>query len=290
MKPLFDHIVIAGVGLIGGSLGLAGKKAGIFGKVTGVGRGVANLKLALQRGLVDDISTDLQSVCHDADIFFAAAPVESVPEICLEAAKYLPKGCVITDGGSVKNEIVSQMEERLPKEMRFIGGHPVAGTEKSGAGAAFDTLYKNRYTILTPTENSDDEALAKVRKMWEMVGADVRLMAPMEHDRAMSVISHLPHFAAYALVEAIEEADPSKAIQHFVAGGFKDTTRIAASDPKMWRDIFSMNRGPLLESIEWFEKSLQSFKEAIIENDFDHIQDRLERIKAARKGMDDHCD
>ncbi|HJM83385.1 MAG TPA: prephenate dehydrogenase/arogenate dehydrogenase family protein [Nitrospinota bacterium] len=289
MKPLFEHIVIAGVGLIGGSLGIAGKKAGVFGKVTGVGRKTANLELALEKGLVDQVSTNLASVCHNADIFFAATPSESISNVCLEAAKYLPDQCVITDGGSVKKEIVVKIEKELPNNIHFIGGHPIAGTEKSGAGAAIETLFQNRYTILTPTKNTDAKAKSKVKEMWQTLGSDVRLMDPEEHDQAMAVISHLPHFAAYALVETILGADPSGEIQRFVAGGFNDTTRIAASDPKMWRDIFSMNRKPLLKSIEQFEQSITSFKEAILNDEFDKLQNRLKLVKTARKSMDDHC-
>ena len=290
MEPLFNRAVIAGVGLIGGSLGISGKQAGVFKHVVGLGRSKQNLDTALSKGLVDEVTTDLQGACKGADLFMVAAPVESIADISLAAAQFLSDGCVITDAGSVKGDIVEKMEKDLPSRLHFVGGHPVAGTEKSGAQAAFETLYKNRYTILTPTENTDKNALDRVRKMWEAVGSDVRIMTPKEHDEALAVISHLPHFAAYALVETIMEADPEKTIRRFVAGGFKDTTRIAASDPKMWRDIFSMNRDPLLAHIEEFERSISAFKRDIQNGDFDTIEKRLERIKAARLGMDDHCE
>ncbi len=287
MKPLFEHAVIAGVGLIGGSLAIAGKKAGVFGSVTGLGRGRSNLDKAMELGLVDAITTNLAEACRGADLFFAAIPVESIPGLCVEAAGYLPENCLLTDGGSVKREIVSQLEKKLPRNLRFVGGHPVSGTEKSGATAAVDTLFNNRYTILTPTQSTDPDAVDLVGAMWRAVGANVVTMSPEKHDHAMAIISHLPHFAAYALVEAIVNADDSDSIKRFVAGGFKDTTRIAASDPAMWRDIFSMNQDSLLTAVELFEKSLSSFKNDIINRDFDTLEKKLEKIRDERLRLDD---
>lgn len=290
MKPLFERVVIAGVGLIGGSLALAGKKAGIFKTVVGLGRGKANLDKAITLGLVDEVTTDLSEAVHGADLFFAALPVESIIPVCLKAADGMKQNGIITDGGSVKTKIVEELEKRLPSSVRFVGGHPVAGSEKSGAGAADAALFEGRYTILTPTASSDQQAVDLVTDMWKAVGSDVVTMAPDKHDEVMAMISHLPHFAAYALVDAVSKADDSGSVSKFVAGGFKDTTRIAASDPKMWRDIFSMNKGKLLEAIDLFERGLSELKEMVKKDDFDKLSGRLEEIRSTRLKMDDHCD
>ncbi|MBI5815546.1 MAG: prephenate dehydrogenase/arogenate dehydrogenase family protein [Nitrospinae bacterium] len=277
---------MAGVGLIGGSLALAGKDAGIFKTVVGLGRSRETLGKALALKIIDEASQDHNEAVKGADLFFAAAPVESIIPLCLSVAPHLPDGCIITDGGSVKGAIVRELDEKLPKHVRFVGGHPIAGTEKSGPDAAFSTLYKNRYTVLTPTQNTDPEALLKVRKMWESVGSIVVEMTPEDHDEALALISHLPHLAAYALVDTLDGADKEGAIRRFVAGGFRDTTRIAASHPAMWRDIFSMNREMILEAVGKYEKSLGELKQMIAGGDFDSLEKRLDKIAGVRKGME----
>jgi len=289
MKPLFERVVIAGVGLIGGSLALAGKKAGIFKTVVGFGRGKANLDKALTLGVVDEVTTDLGLAVRGADLFFAAVPVESVIDVCLKAADGMKAGCIITDGGSVKKKIVEQLQKRLPSSVRFVGGHPVAGSEKSGAGSADESLFKKRYTIITPTSSTDPQAVDLVQDMWKAAGSDVVTMGPDEHDEIMAMISHLPHFAAYALVDAVSKADGAGSMRRFAAGGLRDTTRIAGSDPKMWRDIFSMNKERLIESINTFERSLSELKEMVEKNNFDGLKARLDKIRSTRLKMDDHC-
>ncbi|VAX16232.1 Prephenate dehydrogenase [hydrothermal vent metagenome] len=285
MKPIFKRAVIAGVGLIGGSLALAGKKRGIFETVVGLGRRESTLLQAKELGIVDEITIDPIVAAQSADLVFAATPPGSIASLCEEIAPHLPEGCVITDGGSVKEKIVARLDEKLPTHVRFIGGHPVAGTERSGPAAAFDTLYDGRYTVLTPTSKTDDKAIGQVTGMWEGVGARVVTLSPVEHDAAMAVISHLPHLAAYALVETLCEADDEGSIKRFVAGGFKDITRIAASDPGMWREIFAMNKGNLLDSIGRFEAWMDRFKKAIEKGDFDTVQKLLEKAQTSRKDI-----
>ncbi|MBI4665693.1 MAG: prephenate dehydrogenase/arogenate dehydrogenase family protein [Nitrospinae bacterium] len=286
MSFLFNRAVIAGVGLIGGSLGLAGKQRGVFKTVAGFGRNENTLKKALELGLIDEAHTELEKACAGADLFFAATPVESIVSLCVNAGAHLPESCVMTDGGSVKGRIVEDMERLLPNPGRFVGGHPIAGTEKSGPSAAFSTLFDNRYTILTPTQATDTRALSAAREMWEKVGSIVVEMTPEEHDAALAMISHLPHIAAFALVDALNAADPDKTIRRYVAGGFKDTTRIAASHPAMWRDIFSMNRRQVLNAVEAFEKSLGELKYMISEGRFEDLERTLESISVNRKEME----
>ncbi|MDH5477571.1 MAG: prephenate dehydrogenase/arogenate dehydrogenase family protein [Nitrospinota bacterium] len=285
-KVIFKRVAIAGVGLIGGSLALAGKKAGIFGTVVGSGRGRANLEAALKLSIVDEITFDLTEAARGADLFFVSTPVESIAWVIQRAAKFLPDGCVITDGGSVKGAIVNELDSELPDRLHFVGGHPVAGTEKTGATAAFAELFHGRYTVLTPTPRTNQEALGKVRAMWEAAGSKVVSMAPEEHDATMSIISHLPHLAVFSLMEAVCWADPEGKMRRFAAGGLRDTTRIAASDPKMWRDIFSMNKDALLDSLTRYQQSLEGFRQSIEASDFDEIEGRIDRISKERQMMD----
>ncbi|VAX22117.1 Cyclohexadienyl dehydrogenase [hydrothermal vent metagenome] len=286
MKPIFERAVIAGVGLIGGSLAIAGKKAGVFGTVVGLGRTEATLNRALALGIADEISSDIAQALKGADFFFISTPVESIIPLCIKAVPFMKDGCVVTDGGSVKGKIVRELTKALPSSVKFIGGHPVAGTEKSGPDSAFATLYENRYTILTPTATTDPTALNRVTKMWEAVGSKVITMSPDEHDEALAVISHLPHLAAYALVETLDKTDKSGEIKKFVAGGFKDITRIAASHPEMWRDIFEMNKAEVLRSVTNFEASMAGFKKDIENGDFDSLLKKLENAKNLRLAIE----
>jgi len=285
-KIIFNRVAIAGVGLIGGSLALAGKRAGVFGKVIGLGRGKENLATALRLGVVDEVTSDMAEAARGADLFFVATPVESIAPMILKAAPFLPRGCVITDGGSVKQSIVRRVEAELPEGLFFAAGHPVAGTEKTGAQAAFADLYKDRFTILTPTPKTSAQALEKVRAMWAATGSKVVIMTPEEHDEAMAVISHLPHLVAFALMDAVAACDPDGKRRAFSAGGLRDTTRIAGSDPVMWRDIFSMNQSLLLQSLTRFQDSLDGLRMSVESGDFGALQASLERISRARRELD----
>lgn len=285
-KIIFNRVAIAGVGLIGGSLALAGKRAGIFGSVIGLGRGRENLDTALRLGVIGEATSDIEVAARGADLFFAATPVESVAGLVIQAARFLPPGCVITDGGSVKEAIVNRVEAALPAGLSFVGGHPVAGTEKTGAAAAFADLFKGRYTILTPTANTHPAALERVKRMWEAAGAETLSMSPGGHDEAMAAISHLPHLAAFALMDAVIKADPMGEKRRFAAGGLRDATRIAASDAAMWRDIFSMNREKLLAALHLFQESLDEMRQEVEAGDFEAVGRRIERIGKARRAMD----
>lgn len=286
-EVIFPRVVIAGVGLIGGSLALAGKKAGIFGVVAGYGRTTKTLQRASDLGIIDETHTDIKEAAKGADLLFVATPVESVVEVILSAAPALRGDCIITDGGSVKAPIVTELEDRLPNPQNFVGGHPIAGTEKSGPEAASAHLYENRYIVLTPTERTNPDTTKKVDKMWRACGAKTIIMTPDEHDHMLAMISHLPHFVAYSLVEALDEADTSGAMRKFIAGGYRDTTRIAASHPRMWRDIFSMNRDQVLESVIRYERYLAEYRELLEQGDFDGLEKRLEKVRTLRQEMED---
>lgn len=255
------RLAIIGVGLIGGSLALALRRKGVVAEVVGIGRGEANLRRGVELGVIDRYSLDPCSGVQDADMVFLATPVCTIADVVARIAPYLAPGAVVTDGGSVKEEIVVSCEALMPGGTCFVGGHPIAGTEHSGVEAAFATLYDNRRCILTPTERTDPAALAAVAQMWEAAGSEVVLMDVQKHDRVLAAISHLPHMVAYSLVNAVGGYDRfDENILRYSAGGFRDFTRIASSDPVMWRDIALMNRNALLEMIDSFSGSLAELR------------------------------
>lgn len=284
-EPLFVRAVIVGAGLIGGSLAIAGKRAGLFGVVAGVGRNEKTLEKARHLGIIDEAHTDIEEAVKGADLLFVSTPVESIVDIIMKAAPYLDSTCIITDGGSVKGPIVTGVEEKYGQASFFIGGHPIAGGEKSGPEAADADLFENHYTILTPTKKTDAQVVEKVESMWRGVGARIIYMSPEDHDETLAMISHLPHIAAYSLVDALSEADTKGDMKKLIAGGFRDTTRIASSHPSMWRDIFSMNRQKVIESMTLYEKRLAEYRRLIEEGDFDSLEERLTKVRDARNQM-----
>ena len=277
---------IIGVGLIGGSFALALKDAGLVGEVVGVGRGVDNLQKALQLGIIDSYTTDPVEGVIDADLIFLATPVLSIGEVVAKIADHLKPGAILTDGGSVKGAIVDAIEPLLPVGVHFVPGHPIAGTEHSGAEAAFATLYQDRRCILTPTAQTDAEALNKVQTLWEAIGSDVVIMEVEKHDRVLAAISHLPHMVAYALVVAGSSYDRyEENVLEYSAGGFKDFTRIASSDPTMWRDIALTNKEALIEMMTHFEKFFAELKEDIASADKQKLHDFFLKSKQSRDAI-----
>jgi len=278
-----NKLAVVGVGLIGGSLALALKEAGAVGHVVGVGRGLANLETALKLGVVDSFTQNLADGVADADVVFLATPVQSLGSVAEQAMPYLKAGAIITDGGSVKQAVIDAIEPHLRDDVHFVPGHPIAGTENSGAEAAFATLYIDRRCILTPTERTTDEALERIRRMWQLVGSEVAIMAVDKHDRVLAAISHLPHMVAYALVNAVGAYDRyDENVLEYSAGGFRDFTRIASSDPTMWRDIALTNREALIEMMEQFESFFAELKEDIAIGSGERLFEFFRRSKQSR--------
>ena len=263
-SPLhIPNVAIVGVGLIGGSLALALKEAGVAGRILGFDLDADNLAQALQLGVIDHACRSPEEL-FVADLIFLATPVLAMPAALTAIAPHLKPGAILTDGGSVKGAVITALEPLLPPTLRYVPGHPISGTERSGAQAAFATLYRGKRCILTPTEQTDPQALALVTALWQAVGSEVILMDAEKHDRILAAISHLPHMVAYALVNAVGAYDRyEENILLYSAGGFRDFTRIASSDPTMWRDIALTNRDALLEMIERFQVDLAQLKEAI---------------------------
>jgi len=285
-KLFIPRLAILGVGLIGGSLALALKAAGAVGEVVGIGRGLANLEKALELGVVDRITRDAADGVRDADLVFLATPVLSLSEAAAAIAPHLKPGAILTDGGSVKGSVARAIEPLLPPGVHFVPGHPIAGTEKSGAEAAFATLYRGRRCILTPTDRTDRGALDLVRQVWETAGSEVVLMNVEKHDRVLAAISHLPHMVAYSLVNAVSTYDRyEENVLEYSAGGFRDFTRIASSDPTMWRDIALTNRDALLEMMERFERFFAELKEDVRSGDGAKLFEFFLRSKESRDAI-----
>jgi len=256
------------VGLIGGSLALALKEAGKVATVGGTGRNKANLELAASLGIVDEWTTSLLDAVSNADLIVLAVPMGAYAAVLSEIAPVLKQGAVVTDAGSTKQHALKTAQSLLPNHVSFVAAHPLAGTEKSGAGAAFASLYQDHLCILTPDQHTNGQALSLVQTMWEDVGAKVIEMKATEHDALLASVSHLPHLAAFAIVNAVRGQetgayDPFS----FAAGGFRDFTRIASSSPTMWRDIALANREALVKQVDGLQCELSKMKEALLEDD-----------------------
>jgi prephenate dehydrogenase len=265
---IIDRLAIVGTGLIGGSFARALRAAGAVTSIVGCDADSRNLLQTLELGIVDEIAADVAGAVRGAQVVFISVPVCAIPGVVRELAPFLAPGCVVTDGGSVKAAIVEECEGLMPPGCSFLGGHPIAGTEHSGAAASIATLFTGKRCILTPTDNTDAEAYETVSRLWQAAGASVCCMEPGHHDRIFAEISHLPHVVAYALVHAVGTADvEGENVLSYTAGGFRDFTRIASSDPAMWRDISLMNREALLASIDGFSRSLAELRSRIDRQD-----------------------
>lgn len=286
MSVILERIAIIGVGLIGGSFARALRGAGAVDIIVGVDADRSNLEQARSLGIVDEIASDAGEGVRGAQAVFISVPVCSIPGVVREIAQFLPQGCIVTDGGSVKAMIVHECEALMPAGCFFVGGHPIAGTEHSGAGASFAALFSGRRCILTPTANTDSRALDTVSRLWRASGAQVCSMEPGHHDRIFAEISHLPHVVAYALVHAVGTADvEGENVLSYTAGGFRDFTRIASSDPVMWRDIAMMNREAILNSIDGFSASLAELRQRIEGSDPSGLAEFFTIAKRFRDGI-----
>jgi len=282
--PLIERLCIIGVGLIGGSLALALKQAGEVGSVIGVGRSAANLDDALRLGVIDEASHDAAAAVTGCDMVVLAVPVGTIRQVCEQIRESLPADAVFTDVGSVKGDVVAQVEAAFGEmPANFVPGHPVAGTERSGAAAAFPGLYRQRRVLLTPLEATAPAAVQKVTRMWEIAGAEVEAMEVAHHDAVLAVTSHLPHMLAFGLVDRLARLEDSGEIFRYAAGGFRDFTRIASSDPVMWRDICMHNRDALLVAMSQFEEEMAELKQAIDAGDGERLFEIFTRAREARE-------
>lgn len=283
-EPIFERMAVIGVGLIGGSLGQA-CRGGIAGSVVGLDADQTRLERAIALGLVDEVR-GLPSGVEGADLVVLAVPVGAMTEVIRGIAPHLSAGCIVTDVGSVKGDLVTEVEREIPAGHAYVPGHPIAGTERSGPEAASGALFQGNLCVLTPTSRTPEEALKSVIHMWEKVGSRVVMMDPFRHDRIFALVSHLPHVVAYALIGTILDCtDTGEELLSFSAGGLRDFTRIAASHPIMWRDIVIHNRGQVLESIRRFQEVLEHIAEMIRTQDGPSLEEEFTRAKEVREQL-----
>ena len=276
-------LVIVGVGLIGGSFALALKEAGAVGRAVGVGRGGRNIRRALELGIIDSAGALDEATFGDADLALLAVPVGQMRAVMRAIAPLLGAKTVVTDAGSTKEDVVALARRELKAALsRFVPGHPIAGTEKSGAEAAFAGLYRGHRVVLTPLKGTERGALTLVRAAWERCGASVFDLRPKEHDAVMAAVSHLPHVLAYALVDQVARHKNAKRLLSYAAGGFRDFTRIAASHPEMWRDICLANRTALLAELVRYGGQLERVRKMLERGDAKALDALFSGARGAR--------
>lgn len=285
----FKQVAIVGVGLIGGSLGMVLKQRGLADGVVGIGRRIENLKTAVTLGAIDRYVSDPVTGVEGSDLVVLATPVDTYERHLKEWAPRLRSGTIVTDVGSVKGDLVACAESLMPASVRFVGAHPIAGREKTGVAAGSVDLFRGARCILTPTPRTAPDALRTVRTLWEAAGSQVSEMDPYVHDRVLGAVSHLPHAVAFTLINALVEVRdrlvPDLDLLGYAGGGLRDTTRIAASSPEMWRDIFLWNRENLVSTIEVYERHLAQLKQLIKAGDGPGIEKELERAKQVREQL-----
>ena len=287
MPVLYDRVALIGLGLIASSMFWAMKRAGLAGEVTGYARSAETRDTAREIGLCDRICDTAREAVEGADLVVLAVPVGAMEAVARDIAPVLKPGATVTDVGSVKKQVIEAIGPHLPDGVHFIPGHPLAGTEHSGPRSGFATLFDNRYTLLTPVEGTDAEATDRLIRLWEGIGARVETMDADHHDLVLSVTSHTPHLIAYTMVgvaDDLRRVTDSEVIK-YSAAGFRDFTRIAASDPTMWRDVFLNNRDATLEILGRFTEELFALQRAIRTGDGDLLFDYFTRTRAIRRGI-----
>jgi cyclohexadieny/prephenate dehydrogenase len=286
MTP-FRRVAFMGIGLINGSLAKVLRAKGLAGEIVASSRRQETLDRALQLGLCDNATTDPAAAAKGADLIVLGTPPGVMGAVAAAMAPGVGADAIITDVGSVKAQIVREVCPHLPDRSRFVPGHPVAGTEHSGPEAAFETLFINRRCILTPFEDTDPAAVERVKALWEAAGSAVDIMTPEHHDKVLAITSHLPHLIAYTIVGTVadlEEQEQSEVFK-YAAGGFTDFTRIAGSDPTMWRDVFLNNREAVLEMLGRFTEDLVALQRAIRWGEGETLFDLFTRTRAIRRGV-----
>ncbi len=281
---MIQRLAILGVGLIGGSLALSLKQKGLVGEVVGFGRSYSNLQEALNLGIIDRATASAAEAVKDADMVVMAVPIASMRELLVEIKPYLSANAVLTDVGSAKGcwvEDVCHVWQGVFPAFA-VPAHPIAGAEKSGAAAALADLYQGRKVVITPHDASDAKSIQRVTHMWKATGADVRHMTVAEHDATFAWTSHLPHLLSFALVDLFSQREDVARLFDYTAGGFRDFTRIAASDPTMWRDIVQLNAPAIAEALAAYQAQLADYADLLAKEDWQGFSDAFKRAKATR--------
>ncbi|KAA0698581.1 prephenate/arogenate dehydrogenase family protein [Neorhizobium sp. P12A] len=283
----FDRICLIGIGLIGSSIAHDLRRLGLTGEIIVADHGAAALKRAEELGLGDRYLASAADAVRDADLVIVCVPVGASESVAKEIAGSLKPGAIVTDVGSTKASVIAQMQPHMPDNVNFIPGHPLAGTEKSGPDAGFPGLFEGRWCIFTPLPGTNEDALRKLRRFWETLGSKVDEMDAEHHDKVLAIVSHLPHLIAYNIVgtaDDLETVTESEVIK-YSASGFRDFTRLAASDPTMWRDVCLHNRDAILEMLARFSEDLAYLQRAIRWGEGDKIFDLFTRTRAIRRSI-----
>ncbi|PBB92614.1 prephenate dehydrogenase [Mesorhizobium sp. WSM3864] len=284
---MFGRIALVGIGLIGSSLARVIRREGLARHIAIATRSQSTLKRAEELGLGNSYTTEAEDAVRDADLVIVSVPVGSSGEVAAEIAPALKKGAILTDVGSTKASVIAQMQPHVPVGVHFIPGHPLAGTEKSGPDAGFADLFDNRWCIFTPLPSTDPEALEKLSEFWRRCGSNIDTMDPQHHDMTLAIVSHLPHIIAYNIVgtaDDLESVTKTEVIK-YSASGFRDFTRLAASDPTMWRDVCLHNKDAILEMLARFSEDLASLQRAIRWGDGEKLFDLFTRTRAIRRSI-----
>jgi cyclohexadieny/prephenate dehydrogenase len=285
--PPFQKIALIGFGLIGGSIARAARAQGLAGEIVTTARSAKTRARVTELGIVDRVVETNAEAAHDADLVILCIPVGACGPVAAEIADHLKPGTIVSDVGSVKGSVVRDMAPHLPAGVHFVPAHPVAGTEHSGPDSGFPELFINRWCILTPPEGTDPDAVERLGGFWAGMGAKVEIMTPDHHDLVLAITSHLPHLIAYTIVGTADELGQvtSSEVMKFSAGGFRDFTRIAASDPVMWRDVFLANKEAVLEMLGTFNEDLSKLTRAIRRGDGEALFEHFTRTRAIRRGI-----
>lgn len=284
---IYERVALIGLGLIAGSMALAMRRRGLAGEVTGYAHTQATRDTARRIGLVDRVCDSAAEAVAGADLVVLCVPVGVMGDVAADIAPHLAPGCTLSDVGSTKRAVIEAVGPHVPKGVQFIPAHPLAGTEHSGPESGFATLFDNRWCLLVPGEDTDPDALARLRALWEGMGASVDTMEAEHHDLVLAVTSHAPHLIAYTMVgvaDDLRRVTDSEVIK-YSAAGFRDFTRIAASDPTMWRDVFLTNKEATLEILGRFTEELFALQRAIRTGDGAHLFDYFTRTRAIRRGI-----
>ncbi|MDF2689633.1 MAG: cyclohexadienyl dehydrogenase [Microvirga sp.] len=286
-SPLFERVALVGLGLIGSSIARASRQLNLARTIVAIDASDAVVKRVLDLQIADEATTDVAAGVKDADLVILCVPVGVVGAVAQAMRPGLKAGCIVSDVGSVKASVVAQVQPHLPAGVDFVPAHPVAGTEHSGPDAGFSTLFHNRWCILTPPEGTDAAAVERVQAFWSAMGSNVEVMTPQHHDLVLAITSHVPHLIAYNIVGTaadLETVTQGEVIK-FSAGGFRDFTRIAASDPTMWRDIFLHNKEAVLEMLGRLNEDIALLARAIRWGEGDKLHDLFTRTRAIRRGI-----
>ena len=287
MAQIYDKVALIGLGLIASSMFWAMKRAGVAGHVSGYARSQSTRDTARRIGLCDTVCDSAAEAVKDADLVVLAVPVGAMGAVAAEIGPHLKRGATVTDVGSVKRQVIEAVGPHLPEGVHFVPGHPLAGTEHSGPESGFATLFDNRWCLLVPAEGSDPEAVDRLTRYWRALGSNVDIMDADHHDLVLAVTSHAPHLIAYTMVgvaDHLRRVTDSEVIK-YSAAGFRDFTRIAASDPTMWRDVFLNNKDATLEILGRFTEELFALQRAIRTGDGDLLFDYFTRTRAIRRGI-----